>query len=566
MLKELHIRNFALIDEIYLSFDGNLNILSGETGAGKTIIVEALQLLLGEYADASLIRTGQKEALVEVSFSFENNEDLKSKISEESFLKEGEDLIVSRLVTIDNKNKCYINGRIINLSKMSEICRMLVDLHGQHEQQTLLKSKCHLEYLDRFGGENLLTLKQRYGNIYNELVKIEDEIKHLAADEMEKAQQIDLLKFQIDEIGKVNLKAEEEEKLSSEKLLLQNAEKLYHHLRSAYEILSGAEIEKGGTREDLRLVLKEISTAAEIDMKLKDIASLLEESYYRIDDICESMRKYLESIIFDPDRLDEIEKRLSEISLLKRKYGKSISEILEFRKNALKRLESMTHSEERLQKLNKVFSKRKEDLIKCGGELSKKRREVAGKFGKNLEKELVALNLDKVKFRVNFEKLSPLNIKDVPSGFDAIEFYISPNPGEPLKPLAKIASYGEISRIMLALKIILSRADEINTLIFDEIDVGIGGPTAGIVGEKMSLLSKIHQIICITHLPQIAAYADRQFSVYKMVEGERTSTYINELNSETRIDELARMFGDTKKDIARIHGEELLKKALEFKK
>ncbi|MFZ3062835.1 MAG: DNA repair protein RecN [Actinomycetota bacterium] len=536
MLTELHIKNFALIDEVYLSFDKGLTILTGETGAGKTLIIEAMNLILGKRADPILIGPKGDEALVEASFSHP-------------------ELILSRLVSKEGKNRCYVNGKLATLSMLAEIGEDLVDFHGQHEHQVLLKIPTHLDYLDRFGGEELLDLKDRFEQGYQELKGIERERESLSLSERERVNRIDLLKFQVDEIEKANLVADEEESLHRERMLLQNAEKLYAAVDSAYRSLQKEEVTEAGAIENLQMAVDSLSSIAEIDEVPRKMAETLETCLYEIQELAHALREYRDSVQFDPQRLQEVEERLSQITLLEKKYGGSIAEMLKFQQEARAELARLEGSASRLEELDEIVAGRQSRLREMASSLSMRRKKVASRLEEEVEEELKELNLKNCRFEVGLDSEEGLTSH----GIDRVEFMISPNVGEDLKPLVKIASGGEISRIMLALKISLVKADPVPILIFDEVDQGIGGKTAAAVGSKLAYLSNSHQIITITHLPQIASFADRHFVVSKKVHGKATETTVEVLDSRGKREELARMLsGVGVSDITKKHAEELL--------
>lgn len=541
MLSELHIKNFALIDEAYLHFNQGLNILTGETGAGKTVIIEAMNLLFGKRADPILIGSRDKEAMVEASFSTDSSE-----------------MILSRLVSKEGKNKCYINGKLATLAMLAEIGDEMVDFHGQHEHQALLKVSTHLDYLDRFGGESVLKMREKLEEGYAELKRLREEMDELRVSERDRISRLDLLKFQIDEIKKAELRAGEEEELERERLLLQNAEKLHQAIRTAREALMQDDVpaQAGlGAGENIDIAAQSLSSIAHIDEIPKKMSERLEQLSYEIQELTSELRSYSDSINFDPQRLDEVESRLSVISLLKKKYGDTIEEILHYKEQAEKDLASLENSATRLADLEKEEKKREQVLQEHALSLSGERKKLAKKLEQDVEKELKELNLKHCRFKVNFDREEELTSY----GVDKVEFLISPNPGESLKPLAKIASGGEVSRIMMALKIALIKADPVPILLFDEIDVGIGGKTAAEVGKKLVYLSSSHQIVCITHLPQIASFADSHFFVSKEVKEKQTTTKVAALDSKGKLEELSRMLsGVGVSDITKKHAEELL--------
>lgn len=539
MLSELHIRNFALIGEVYLTFDPALNMLTGETGAGKTVVIEALNLLFGRRADPVLIGSHDKEALVEASFS-----------------DDGGELILSRLVSREGKNKCYANGKLATLTQLAEIGERMVDFHGQHEHQNLLHVSTHLGYLDRFGGDPLMSAAARVLEGYGELKAVRQEIEELTTSERERISRLDLAKFQIDEIGKAGLRAGEDEKLERERMILQNAEKLHQAVEAARQALTAGDAGEGaGAVDQLEAAARSLSAIAGIDETPKKLSESLQEMSYQANEAAAELRVYEESVEYSPERLDEIESRLSVLSLLKKKYGNTIDEILAYKKKIEQDVERLEGSGERLADLAEREKAMLSSLGKEATALSDERRKLARTLEQDVERELKELNLKHCRFKVDFSREEDIT----EHGIDKVEFLISPNPGEPLKPLAKIASGGEVSRIMLALKIVLIKADPVPILVFDEIDSGIGGKTAAEVGRKLAYLASTHQILCITHLPQIASFADSHFFVSKTTKAGHTETKVVGLDAKGKLGELSRMLsGVGETDITKKHAAELL--------
>ncbi len=552
MLQELHVRNLALIDESYIELNEGLNVLTGETGAGKTVLVQAMNLLLGERADYSFIRTGCKEAYVEGLFSLQNapkevKECLKGVSSEEDA-----QYVISRTISIEGKSKCYINGKIVTLTCLKELGNVLVDFHGQHEHQSLLKASSHLDFLDRYAGQDVPEAREKYSKAYLKFKKISFNLKKLKDEAQERARKEDLVCYQIEEIEKADLKVGEEEDLIKERDLLRNAEKICEAVNLARETLLG---ESQYCIHDLLAKAEgALTKVSEYGPELSEVCKRVKDVSLEIDDLGQSLRAYAEQLEYSPDKLEDIETGLVTINALKRKYGESIEEILQFLSQAQVELDSLRTAESLLGDLELEVDKSYSELSILAEDLSKKRRKTALSFEEEVTKQLSDLNMPKVKFGaqvLNVQSTEPdeglmvfgKKHKFSSDGVDFVEFLISPNLGEPLKPLAKIASGGEMSRIMLALKIVLANVDSIPTLIFDEIDSGVGGRTAGFVGQKMNLLSGTHQLICVTHLPQIAAFANRHFRVYKKEKGKKIQTFVEALLFDDRIDEMARMLG-----------------------
>jgi len=551
MLRELSIKNFALIEELDISFDKGLNILTGETGAGKSIIIGAIGLILGGRASSEVIRKGSDLCEVLGLFEIKENIRLKEMLAEMSLLtKEEEEFLLKRELNRQGKNRCFLNGQIVTLGMLEEIGNYLVDVHGQHEHQALLKPGVARDLLDEFGV--LMRPRQRTEKIYHKFREKSRELEELRASEKEREREIDLYQFQIKEIEQANLSVEEEEVLDKEYKVLSNAEKLdqlsqelYHHL---YE---GA----GSITEKMALVERDLERIVGIDQTLKDELKELGEAKYRIEEIAITIRDYTRKIEFNPRRLEEILERKELINKLKRKYGNTIKEILNYRKEAQVKLDKLVNSARSMEELTGEVNRLEEELAREAGELSRERKIAGAKLKKKTEQELRELGMGKARFDVEIEQGE---IKS--TGMDEIGFLVAPNVGEDLKPINKIASGGEISRIMLALKTILARADQIPTLIFDEIDTAIGGRIAQVVGRKLRALSPNHQVICITHLPQIAVFASNHYYVDKKISEGRTKTIVDLLDKKRRESEIARMLGGERlTEITLKHAREMIR-------
>ena len=565
MLKELRIKNYAIIDELSIDFKAGLNILTGETGAGKSIIIESLGLILGERASDESIRSGEDSASVEAVYDISRVKNIKEKLSESGIETENNELIIRRQISRSGKNRSYINDSAVNLSLLKDIGDMLVDIHGQHEHQTLLHPENHSIVLDLFG--NTLPFREKCRENYSNLQNLQREVNELINKERERVQKIDLLNFQKEEIDKAELKIGEDDDLKNEKNLLQNAERLHRYATESYEALYSTE---GSVVEKLNSVITNITEINKIDSSAGKILDDGKEALFEIEDIASRIRDYTGKIEFNPDRLSEIDDRLAEITALKRKYGTNIEDVLTYRKKIDEDLEILSKSQERMDGLSAEIEKLKKEMEDVSMELAKEREKAADRFESMIEKELKELKMEKVRFKVNFSyeeddtsfiKYKGKSVKLFPEGIGKIEFFFSPNIGEDLKPLSKIASGGELSRVMLSIKNILTNKDSIPVLIFDEVDAGIGGGVAEIVGEKLKKVSKGRQVFCITHLPQIASRADSHFLIAKKTSNNRTITSIKELKGEERVEEIARMAGGKViTDTARKHAEEMIMK------
>jgi len=542
MLRELHIRNLAIIDDLNIEFDRGLNILTGETGAGKSIIITALSLTLGERASSDLIRTGEKEAIIEAFFDAPT--DLFDESTQRYFNDMGidmdEGIILKRVIPSDGRARAYINNSISTLQGVSALSKTLIDIHGQYEHQSLLSSDTQLRMLDTYGG--LLDDAGEVRDLYRRLTDVKEELKMLIEKEKERAQRIDLLRYQIGEIDRANLRVGEEEELLEEEKVLSNALRLTELANKAYDLLY---LSEASCITHLKETISKLREIANIDDTILDALKSLEEAMLLLEEASYVLRHYREGLDLSPERLDSVQERLHLIGTLKRKYGDSIGEILKYREEAEAELNGLEHSVERLEGLRIEVERLMHIFTEKAGSLSEKRKEVSKRLNRQVMKELAMLSMPDCTFSIRITSESgddTINgLRGGPNGIDHVEFLISPNKGEELRPLARIASGGELSRIMLALKGILSKGDNIPVLVFDEIDAGIGGKTADAVGRRLKELSRTHQVICITHLPQIASYADCHLRITKKTEGGRTSVLVERIDGEERVEEIARM-------------------------
>lgn len=551
MLRELSIKNFALIEELHISLDKGLNILTGETGAGKSIIIGAIGLILGERASSEVIRKGSDLCEVTGLFDIKENIRLKKVLAEKGLLSsEEEESTVKRELNRQGRGRCFLNGQIITLGMLEEIGNYLVDVHGQHEHQALLKSGVARDLLDEFG--ELMKLRKKTEQTFHKFREKSRELEELRSSEKEREQQIDLYQFQIEEINQANLSVEEEEVLENEYKVLSNAEKLDQLSQELYDHLyEGA----GSITEKMALVEKDLEKIVAIDYTLKDELKELGEVKYRIDETAVAIRDYRKKIEFSPQRLEEIIERKELINRLKRKYGNTIKEILNYRKETQSKLDKLLNSAGSMEEITVEVERLQGELAREAGNLSSERKIAGAKLKKKVEQELKELGMGRARFDV---EITQGEIKS--SGMDEIKFLVAPNVGEDLKPINQIASGGEISRIMLALKTILAQADQIPTLIFDEIDVAIGGRIAQVVGRKMRALFPNHQVICITHLPQIAVFASNHYHVGKKISGGRTKTMISVLDKKGKENEIARMLGGERlTEITLKHAREMIR-------
>jgi DNA repair protein RecN (Recombination protein N) len=532
MLRELQITNLAIIEKLHVEFHGGLNILTGETGAGKSIIIDAVNLILGGRASADLIRSGAEEASVEALFDLSDRPALLQRLAETGIDCDGE-LLVRRVVTRGGKNRVFIAGGLSTTALLSEISRALINIYGQHESQTLLKVDQHLRLLDGFSG--CLPLRESFAGRFEAYQKAKGELEALEQGEREAARRLDLLSFQDEEISAARLYAGEEEELAEERGRLAHGEKLLACSQRAFDSLYGSDAALLG---GLRRVIGGVAEAAAIDRTLAPVCETLEGAYAQLEDASLTLRDYAAGVEADPGRLEQLDDRLDAINKLKRKYGEDIPEILRYQEGIVAELATLSGREMARGELQERISGLKEELAKLGSQLSKARRVGAAGLKKGMERELAELAMTHAVFETSFEASE----EPRPYGFERAEFLFSPNPGEPPKPLARVASGGELSRLMLALKQ-LHPESEVPTLIFDEVDSGIGGATSALVGIKLKRVAASQQVLAITHLPQVAAFADQHLRVEKAVNLGRTATCVEKLEGEGRVAEVARMLG-----------------------
>jgi len=550
MIRHLYIRDYAVIDELNVEFGPGLNLLTGETGAGKSIVVDAISIALGERADSEVVRSGCERAMVEAVLDVGTSADALRILDEAGFSPEDGCVVVSREVQKGGKSQCRINGRPATASLLKEVTDHLVDAHGQHEHQFLLRPERHLDVLDLWCGNEVVSLRRKVASGYSELRRLESELEQLRSDERERLRTTDLYQFQVQEIANAKLVPGEEEELLADRSRLANAEKLHSSATTACQHLSGDRSALDALHESV----KALQAFADLDPQLQALAESLQSALYQVEDASRELRAYRDSVEFNPSRLETIEERLDLIRGLKRKYGETIEEIIKCGGDLQAKLDALAHSEERTAELEAEIEKARCDVTAQAEELSRLRRAGASVFTQAIEKELEGLSMPNAVFQVAQE------VCDLgPSGIDKLEFLISANPGEPPRPLAKIASGGEMSRIMLAIKSVMAAVDSMPTLIFDEIDVGIGGRTAEVIGRKLESLADKSQVLCITHLPQIACHPGEHFCIEKELHDGRTVVRVRKLADEERVAEVARMLaGAAPSETAFLHAREML--------
>lgn len=559
MLRELNIRNLAIIDELKAAFTEGLNVISGETGAGKSIIIGALSLLLGDRATSDLIRSSEDSAEVEALFDIGTNGEIQTRLADMGFHHDG-DLILRRIVSRSGKNRIFINGHASTVSMLSSLSELLVNICGQHEHQVLLDEQNHIDILDRFGG--LMPLRTEYAVLFDDYQSLKGELEGLKAAHAERTTREELLRFQIREIEESGIVPNEDQMLQDEKKVLANAQRLRECAEEAYELLYAG---SGSVLEGLDGVTRAVTEIGKIDRNAGVATEDLETISIQLEEVAFAVRDYLKGVASDPGRLEEIEERLQFLNLLKRKYGGSIESILRKRGEISEELERISSLEDDILRVQGEIAGREEGLMARAGELSSRRREAAELFVGAVEEEVHSMRMENTTLEVRF--LESPDASTAPSalhgrGFDVVAFYLSTNVGEDMKPLNRIASGGELSRIVLAMKKVLAGTGTADTVVFDEVDSGIGGAAAEVVGEKLKHVAEHHQVICITHLPQIACYGDTHFVVAKGVREGRTATRVSHLNEGERLDEIARMLGGVElTDTTREHASEMLRMA-----
>jgi len=570
MLSRLRIKNLALIDDLSIEFESGLNVLTGETGAGKSIIIDAVGLLLGDRADKSLIQTGKESALVEGLFYIEKCDRLNALLIDSGVEpQDDKSVLLTRQIIQSGRNICKINGYTATLAMLKEAGRLILDIHGQHEHQSLLSSEQHIRFLDSLGQDHMSKLKQEVFGSYYRWKSVKDEISKLKKHENDDTVLKDVLRYKIDEIKKANLKPGEPEDLAKERLILQNAGKITDALHGSYSLLFSGTQQQISCHDQMAKALYQIKQVAHFDQKYETLLNDLDNVYYQLQEIISLVRNYKDSSFTQPDRLDEVESRIALIQSLKRKYGNTIEGILEYKEKMESQLFGLEGREEKLSELESRQKVLFDELSGTSLKLTEKRSIIAKEFCVELLQQLAELGMDKSNFQVALSSGEAGDANDdvfTEDGVDKVEFMISTNPGEPMKPLVKIVSGGEVSRIMLAFKTILAKTDDIPVLIFDEADVGISGRIAQVVAEKMNGVSKFHQVICVTHLPQIAAMADAHFRVKKDFMDNRTITFVQRLDDNQRQEELAKMIGtSTLTKLSLEHAKELIDRAQAFK-
>ena len=559
MLRELSIRNFAIIDDLTVSFSDGLTVLTGETGAGKSIIIDAVHLLAGGRGSLEFIRHGARKAELGGLFQVaDDSHPIYAKLEEAGLEAEEGTIILRRDLNDNGKSVCRINGKLVPLSVLRDIGGSLIDIHGQHENQELMDEKQHINLLDYFAHDELKDIKEEYGRLYQAYRELKREVQALNLDEQRTAQRIDLYQFQINELEEAALQVDEEEKLLEERRRLMNFHKIFERANMAYEAISG----EGNGLDYIGNAMNALEDIVELDANFKESSEAVASSFYALQDAAFQIKDVLDDLEFDPERMNEVEHRLAQYQAMKRKYGTTVEEILAYHAKIEEELMQLINRDETIQQSEKQLRDMEKQLHTLAGKLTAIREENAQRLSDAIMNELRVLHMEKAKFIVKFEQLEQFDA----NGKDDVAFYISTNVGEPPKSLPKIASGGELSRIMLALKTIFSSSTGITSIIFDEVDTGVSGRVAQAIAEKISDISVNSQVLCISHLPQVAAMADQHYYIKKQVEDDRTFTTVSEIRDEERIEEVSRMMSGAEiTDLTLQHASELIEMARQRK-
>lgn len=562
MLKELSIKNFAIIEELTVEFLNGLTVLTGETGAGKSIIIDAVQLLAGGRGSQEFIRHGAKKAELEGLFtlSYENHPAYEKCEDAGIEIEEGT-LILRRDIYDSGKSICRVNGKLVPLSVLRDISSTLIDIHGQHESQELMDDKQHIHLLDQFAGEEIIPIKEQYEKQYEAYKTLKKELAAISVNEQQVAQKIDLYQFQIKEIDACKFQPNEEENLTEERRRLMNFNKIFECSNTAHEAILG---ESKGL-DWIGQAMTQLEDVVLVDESFKEYSDAVSNAFYNLQEAAFGIKNILDDLEFNPERLNEVEHRLALIQSMKRKYGSTLKEILVYRAKIGEELESLLNRDENIQKNEQQLIELRSELLKTASKLTAIRKKVGERLSNAIMQQLCELYMEKAKFSVHFELLSEEQFDH--NGIDKIVFYIATNVGEPPKPLTKIASGGELSRVMLALKTIFSTTNGITSIIFDEVDTGVSGRVAQAIAEKIAAISIHSQVLCISHLPQVAAMADHHYHIQKQEVTNRTFTSLTEIFGDERIDEISRIMSGTEvTELTFKHAKELIEIAEDRKK
>ncbi|MBN1957980.1 MAG: DNA repair protein RecN [Desulfuromonadales bacterium] len=549
MLSDLIVKNFAIIENLHARFSSGFNVLTGETGAGKSIIIDAVNLLLGGRVRGEVIRTGEQEASVEAIFDLGSDSPFLDTLVAAG-LDDGSEFVVRRILARNGKNRVFVNGSPVSLTQLRELTAGLVNIYGQHEHQSLQRIETHLSLLDHFAG--LQPELQAYQLVYKNYLRLQKKLEHLDLAERDRRQRLDMLAYQQKELQGARLQEGEDNDLEHERSLLLHAEKLAAGTSGGYaELYSG----DAAACEAIAAVAGRLEALQQVDPNLGPLAERLREYQYGLEDVAEELRTYSEALDFEADRQQQVEERLALLASLKRKYAPSVSGLLEYLAGITQELEELKDIDGLRAELSRELTAQQQALTETGRSLSRRREKAAAELSATVERELAELAMPQARFSMKFVSLE----EPAEQGLETGEFYLAANPGEAAQPLAKIASGGELSRIMLALKRSVPEGDGVRTLIFDEVDAGIGGEAATAVGEKISRLGTTHQVLCVTHLPQVAAFSNHHYRVAKQEQAGRTSTTLTRLGAEDKVFEIARMLGGSHAGRqAQVHARELI--------
>lgn len=538
MLKNITIKDFAIIDNINLDLHDGLHVLTGETGAGKSIIIEAISMALGGRADTSYVRTGKPKAVIEITI-----DSIRPEVKEmllENGLEDDDNLFIAREISSEGKSICRVNGSLVSLTYLSNLCKKIADIHGQYDHQSLLDVSSHLRFVDSYHSSSIEPVKDEVSRLYKEYSNLKGKIKSISKSRAENQRKHDFMRFEISEINQARLVPGEDDALDEQLLLLKNSETLYSTLSEVYELLYGSSSSLDGLSKST-ILLNQIKN---FSSEYEALAEIVSDCFYKLEDVQAELRRVRDSIVFSEEAINESQERIDLIDRLKKKYGATIEKILEYREEINKKLDEIDNWDTTLENLTGELQSCESQLISYCDELTSLRHKAAKEMEKDMARELKDLNFKDSSLIVSIRPLPDQNgSKYTDQGCDQVEFLMVTNKGEKPKPLNKIASGGEISRIMLAFKAILGNFDNIPTLIFDEIDSGISGVTASIVGNKMREISQSHQVICITHLAQIAAFSDYHYLISKEESEGKTATRVNILNEKDKVYEIARLLG-----------------------
>ncbi|ELU9042846.1 DNA repair protein RecN [Enterococcus faecalis] len=552
MLQELSVKNFAIISSLQLEFQMGMTVLTGETGAGKSIIIDAMGLLTGGRGSSDYIRQGANKFTLEGLFSMPKSQELKQLLEELGIETEEDSLVIQRDISASGKNVCRVNGRIVNITNLKRIGEYLVDIHGQNEHQELMQSERHIDMLDEFGGKKLLAVKEKYTRAYQEYRALEAKVRKRQKNEKEFAQRMDMLHFQSDEIASAQLVAGEEEQLLEERNKLNNFQKIADALTISYAALNG---EDDSSLDKIGTSMNELASIESLDSEYKTLSDTVQNAYYLLQEASGDLSRLIDGLELDEGRLNEVENRLELIRQMKRKYGDSIETILSYYEEITKELAEADFLEGGTGDLEALLAEKQQAAHQQTLTLRKERKRLAKELEQQILTELKELYLERTEFEVRFTELEHLQ----ENGLDGVEFYITTNPGEPLKPLVRVASGGELSRVMLAMKTIFSQTQGITSIVFDEVDTGVSGRVAQAIADKIYQISENSQVLCITHLPQVAAVADEHYFIEKEIVAGRTETSVRILSEKERVNEIARMLAGS--EITKLtieHAQELL--------